>query len=475
MYDVTVIGAGVIGGLTARALTRYRLKVCILESESDVAMGASGANSGIAHAGFDADTGTLKAKYNLLGAGMMPRVCEELGVKYRRNGSLVAAYTEEEEETLRILLARGVANGVQGLSILSREELFATEPNISEAARGALYAETGGIVCPDGLTIAAVGNAMDNGADLFYDSEVTAIRSTADGFLVRSKTGEIETRFIVNAAGLFADRIAGMIGDASFQVHARKGEYILLDKSSGHYVRHTLFGCPTKRGKGILISPTVDGNLIVGPTAEEIDSKEDKATTANGLSDLIRRAGQMVKDLPLQNTITSFAGVRAFSDRHDFVIGASGVNARMIHVAGIESPGLTSAPAIAEEVVRLISLQTELKPNEDFSPYRRADSYFQSLGAAEKNRLIAENGDFGKVICRCEGITRGEIVDAVLRNPPANTTDGVKRRTRAGMGRCQGGFCQPSVAEIIAECRGIPLTDVTKCGKHYYLLEGRTK
>ena len=315
MYDVTVIGAGVIGGLTARALTRYRLKVCILERESDVAMGASGANSGIAHAGFDADTGTLKAKYNLLGAGMMPRVCEELGVKYRRNGSLVAAYTEEEEETLRILLARGAANGVQGLSILSREELFAAEPNISEAARGALYAETGGIVCPYGLTIAAVGNAMDNGADLFYDSEVTAIRSTADGFLVRSKTGEIETRFIVNAAGLFADRIAGMIGDASFQVHARKGEYILLDKSSGYYVRHTLFGCPTKRGKGILISPTVDGNLIVGPTAEEIDSKEDKATTANGLSDLIRRAGQMVKDLPLQNTITSFAGVRAFSDR----------------------------------------------------------------------------------------------------------------------------------------------------------------
>lgn len=475
MYDVAVIGAGVVGGLTARALSRYRLKVCILEKESDVSMGASGANSGIAHAGFDADAGSMKARFNLIGSRMMPNVCEELGVRYRRNGSLVVAYTDGDLDTLRLLYERGRTNGVERMALLDRDRLSEEEPNLADSARGALLAETGAIVCPYGLTIAAVGNAMDNGVRLFCDAEVTAIARTAEGFVISSGEREWKARYIVNAAGLFSDRIAAMIGDVSFTVHARKGEYILLDQTCGGYVGHTIFGCPTERGKGILISPTVDGNLIVGPTAEEILSKEDKATTRKGLEELIEKASSMVKRLPVGNTITSFAGVRAFSDLHDFIIRPSAVDPRMILVGGIESPGLTSAPAIAEEVVRLLGEQEELRENGDYSPYRTAEFYFHDLPAEEKNRVIRENGDFGKIICRCEGITKGEIIEAVVKNPPAGTVDGVKRRTRAGMGRCQGGFCQPSVAEIISEYRGIPFESVTKSGKGSYLNCGRTK
>ncbi len=477
MYDAIVIGGGVIGGSVLREMSRYRLRVCLLEKESDVAMGASKANSGIVHAGFDAPEGSKKAKFNVLGCKMMKAYAAELGVKYAQIGSLVLAFSEEDTRTLSVLFERGKRNGVEDLRILDAETLRAIEPNVSRAAVGALYAPTAGIVCPYSLTIAAIGNAMDNGAELYTDFEVSAIARKDGVFIVTSATGErVSGKIIINCAGLGAERTARLAGDDTVRIGARRGEYILLDRESGNFVRHTIFATPTQKGKGILITPTADGNLLLGPTAEEL-REASTDTTAEGLARVMRSATAMCEGVPLYNAITSFAGVRAYSrDRHDFIIEESEKTEGLINVAGIESPGLTSAPAIAEYVVReLVGKRLELIEKEDFCGERKPDWFFGELDAEQKNEIIAKDPRYGKIVCRCEQITEGEIVRAVRRNPPARNIDAVKRRTRAGMGRCQGGFCQPAVAEIIAREAGIPLERVTKSGKSSYLLSGRSK
>ncbi len=474
MFDVSIIGGGVVGGLILRELTKYQLNICMLEKSSDVAMGESKANSGIAHAGFDAPVGSLKAKFNVEGNKMMEGVCAELGVKFRRNGSLVIAFSEEEIEILYALKARGEENGVSGLEIIDQAELRKMEKNISDEALAALHAPTGGIVCPYELTIASIGNAMDNGAKLLTDFEVSTIKKTENGYLVKSSDGqEVETKLVINCAGLYSGKIAEMVGD-NINVGARKGEYILLDRESGDFVSHTLFFTPTKLGKGILVTQTVDGNILLGPTAEEgVDSTE---TTANGLAFVIEKARKMCKNVPLFNTITSFAGVRAFSDKHDFIIEESKNAKGVIHCAGIESPGLTASPAIARYVVEtLVGGMISLEKNEAFNGTRKPDYFFKHLSMEEKNAIIKENPSYGKIVCRCEQVTEGEILRAIRENPPAKDIDGVKRRTRSGMGRCQGGFCQPYVAELIAKERGMSLTNVTKNGKGSNLLTGVTK
>lgn len=475
MFDVIVIGGGVVGGLTLRELTKYKLSVCLLEKESDVCMGASKANSSIVHAGFDAPQGSLKAVFNVAGNKMMPEVCAELGVKYRNNGSLVVAFSEEEIGTLEDLKARGEKNGVEGLKIVDRDELRAMEKNISEDALAALYAPTGGIVCPYELTIAAIGNAMDNGAKLFTDFEASDIERTNGGYIVRATDGEaVEGKIIVNCAGLGSGKIAALCGD-EIKIGGRKGEYILLDRESGDFVNHTLFFTPTKLGKGILVTQTVDNNVLLGPTAEEMQTP-DTATTAEGLRFVQEKVRKMCKNPPLFNTITSFAGVRAYSDRHDFIIEESKNSKGVIHVAGIESPGLTSSPAIAKYAVEeLVGKLIPLEINENFCGERQADYFFKNLTDEEKNAIIARDPSYGRIVCRCEQITEGEIIRAIRENPPANDVDGVKRRTRAGMGRCQGGFCQPYVAELIARERGVTLDRITKCGGESYLVRGRTK
>lgn len=475
MFDVIVIGGGVVGGLTLRELTKYKLSVCLLEKESDVCMGASKANSSIVHAGFDAPQGSLKAVFNVAGNKMMPEVCAELGVKYRNNGSLVVAFSEEEIGTLEDLKARGEKNGVEGLKIVDRDELRAMEKNISEDALAALYAPTGGIVCPYELTIAAIGNAMDNGAKLFTDFEAADIERTNVGYIVRATDGEaVEGKIIVNCAGLGSGKIAALCGD-EIKIGGRKGEYILLDRESGDFVNHTLFFTPTKLGKGILVTQTVDDNVLLGPTAEEMQTP-DTATTAEGLRFVQEKVRKMCKNPPLFNTITSFAGVRAYSDRHDFIIEESKNRKGVIHVAGIESPGLTSSPAIAKYAVEeLVGKLIPLEINENFCGERQADYFFKNLTDEEKNAIIARDPSYGRIVCRCEQITEGEIIRAIRENPPANDVDGVKRRTRAGMGRCQGGFCQPYVAELIARERGVTLDRITKCGGESYLVRGRTK
>ena len=476
MFDVTVIGGGVIGGLILRRLSSYDIKVCLVEKANDVSIGQSKANSGIVHAGFDAKPNSLKAKFNVLGNQMMEEVTKELGVKYIKNGSLVVAFSDEELKTLEELKERGETNGVRGLEIINIDKLLELEPNLSENALGALFAPSGGIVCPYELTIASIGNAMDNGAQLFTNFEVCKIERENGVYTLYSSDGRtVESKMVINCAGYGCEKIANLVGDYSFKMGARRGEYILLDRESGDFVSHTLFFTPTAKGKGILVSPTVDKNIILGPTAEEIDG-DDTDTTKKGLQSVIDKANEMCKNVPVFNSITSFSGVRAYCDKHDFIIEESKVSKGFFNCAGIESPGLTSSPAIAVFVVdELIGKAIKLENKKNFNPIRKPDYFFSRLSNEEKNEIIKNKPEFGKIVCRCEQITEGEIIQALTENPPASDIDGVKRRTRAGMGRCQGGFCQPYVAELISKVKDIPMEKVTKKGNGSLIIMEKTK
>lgn len=476
-YNVAIIGAGVVGALTARALTRYQLKVALLEKSDDVAAGASRANSGIVHGGFDPHPGTKKATLNVRGTAMMKELAEELGVSFRQNGSMVLAFSDEEMQTVRALYERGKANGVPGLSVIGREELHVLEPRVSPDAVGALRCTSSGIVCPYGLTIAAVGNAMDNGAALYCNFPVDNIEQIDNGFTIKAGEQTVETDYIVNCAGMHADEIAAMIGDCRFTVAPRKGEYMLLDRAEGGLCDHTLFQVPTVAGKGVLVSPTADGNLLVGPTSVAIDDKELRDTTAEGLDAIRAAAAKSVADIPYRQVITSFTGLRAtLSGAEDFVIEPSERSPKFILTMGIESPGLSAAPAIAEEVVRLLGVAgLPLRENPDFCGKRASYHAFRDMSEEEKNERIKREPAYGHVICRCETVTEGEILDAIRRNPPAHTMDAVKRRVRAGMGRCQGGFCTTYIAELLAAENAVPITAVSKFGHGSELLTGRTK
>ena len=474
MFDCLVIGAGVVGGLVARELTKYKLSVCIVEKAADVAMGATRANSAIVHAGYDAKEGTLKAKLNVLGSEMMEDVCRELGVKYKRNGSLVVGFDEDDAATLHSLIERGKKNGVKGLSFLEREELIELEPNIGAAVTCALRAETGAIVCPYELCMAAVGNAMDNGATLKLGFNVEKIEDIGGAYKVSSSSDSVEAKLIINCAGVYADEMAKLVGDDSFSIRPRRGEYMLLDKECGDIVGHTVFRCPSKMGKGVLVTPTVDGNLLLGPTAEDIDDKADTSTTAEGLSRVASLALDQVNGINLGKVITSFTGLRATGSTGDFIINSP--KAGFINCAGIESPGLTSAPAIAKYVVDMLKeLGVVLEGNENFNGLRRPMHYFRELSKEEKNEIIKENPDYAHVICRCETVTAGEIIEAIRTNPRPTDIDGIKRRTRASMGRCQGGFCTPYMVEILAREMGVPVTEITKFGGESYINVGKTE
>ena len=473
-YDVVIIGAGVVGGMIARTLSAYDLKICIVERENDVAMGASRANSGIVHAGFDAKIGTLKAKLNVEGSEMMPKIAEELGVKYKQNGSLVIGFDEDDRKSIEALYARGLANGVDKLCILEKQELKGLEPKLSEDVLCALYAPTGGIICPYELTIASVGNAMDNGADLQLNFEVKKILEKDDCYEIHSEDKVILSDYVINAAGVYSDQVAAMAGDTSFEVHPRRGEYILLDKECSDLISCTIFRTPSKMGKGILISPTVDGNVLIGPTSVDLEDKEDTSTTALGFEKIISQSRENVPEIPFYKVITSFCGLRSVGSTGDFIINAP--RRGFINVAAIESPGLTSAPAIAKYVAELLMEQgVKLLKKEDYNPYREAQHAFREAAMEEKNQIIQKDKSFGKIVCRCEMITEGEILQAIHTNPGARDLDGVKRRTRAQMGRCQGGFCGPQIVEILARELKIPYEMVTKSGRDSYVNLGKTR
>ena len=474
MFDIAIIGAGVVGGFVARELSKYKLDIVLLEKMSDVALGATRANSAIVHAGFDAKEGSLKAKLNVRGSEMMEEVARELGVKYKRCGSIVVGFDEEDEKTLYSLKERGERNGVRELSVVSRDELLKIEKNIGEGVRCALLAPTGAIICPYELCMAAVGNAMDNGASLKLNFGVTKIEKIDGGYRVSSDKESVEAKIVINCAGIYSDKVAKMAGDDSFSINARRGEYMLLDKECGSLVSHTIFRCPSKMGKGILVSPTVDGNLLLGPTAEDIEDKEDKKTTAEGLDAVRRQASEQVAGINFGKVITSFTGLRSTGSTGDFIIN---MKDGFVNVAGIESPGLSSAPAIGEYVAELIreSGTVELVKKSDFDPIRRPAHYFRELSLDEKNEIIKEHPEYAHVICRCEIVTEGEILEAIRTNPKPRDVDGVKRRTRASMGRCQGGFCTPYIIELLSAELGCDYDKVTKFGGESYINIGRTK
>ncbi len=475
-YDVAVIGAGVVGSLITRELSKYNIKIALLERANDCAMGATKANSAIVHAGFDAVPGTLKAKLNVRGVELMKKTCEELNVPLKNNEALVVAFSEEEMPHLQVLLDRGVENGVPDLRIVNREELVKLEPNIGDTAVGALVAPTSSIVCPYELTIAGVENAVTNGAEFLRNCEVKGISYDNDEFSLDTTLGEIKATYVINAAGVHSGKVASLIGDDSIEIVVRHGDYYLLDKSQGTLVSRTIFQCPSKMGKGVLVSPTVDGNLIVGPSAEDIDDGDDKDTTNVGLEKIYVNAIKSVPKVSLRNAITSFSGNRAHPTSDDFIIGSSKANKNFINAAGIESPGLSSAPAIAEMVDGIINeLSGGFEKKVDFNPVRPEPVRFRHLSTEERAELIKKNKAYGRIICRCETITEGEILDAIHAPAGARDVDGVKRRTRAGMGRCQGGFCGSKVVEILARELGKDMNEITKFGGESKFLYERTK
>lgn len=474
-YDVVIIGAGVSGSAAARELSRYEVKACVLEKEEDVCCGTSKANSGIVHAGYDAPTGSLKAQMNLRGNELMEPLAKELDIPFIRNGSLVICRSREDLPRLEALYERGVSNGVKGLRILSREEVLEKERNISEDVYAALYAPTGGIVCPFELNIALAENANVNGVEFYFRTEVKDIERYEEGYRLITNQGVFETKYVVNAAGVYADQFHNMVSAQKISITARRGDYCLLDKSAGAHVKNTIFTLPGKFGKGILVAPTAHGNLILGPTAIDIQDKEGTNTTGEGLEQVMKNAGMNVKDLPMRQIITSFAGLRAHEDGDEFIIEEIFDAPGFIDCAGIESPGLTSCPAIGERIAGIIKEKMGLREKENFISERKGILKPETLSREERAALIRENPAYGNIICRCEMITEGEIVEAIRRPLGAKSLDGVKRRTRAGMGRCQAGFCSPRTMEILAREQKTDIRKITKSGGASYLVVGTNK
>ena len=473
MYDVLIIGAGVTGCAVARWLSRYHASVCVVEKEEDVCCGTSKANSAIVHAGFDAKNGSLMAKLNVRGSEMMEELSRELDFSYDRCGSLVLCLSEEDLPKLKELYENGVRNGVRDLEIIDRERLVEMEPNVSDNAVAALWAPTGAICCPFEMTLAFAENAAVNGVEFKFDTQVQSVRKDGESWIVATDKGDLAAKAIVNASGVYADLFHNSVCETPIHITPRRGDYYLLDHTAEGFVRHTVFQLPGTFGKGVLISPTVHGNVIVGPTAIDIEDREGTNTTADGLSDAAKKAALSVKNLPLRQVITSFAGLRAHEDGHEFIVGETSPD--FFDCAGIESPGLSSAPAIGEMTAALIAGKYGFAEKTDVIRERKGILDPKTLSMEEWNELIRKEPAYGQIICRCESVTEGEILDAIRRPLGARSLDGVKRRTRAGMGRCQAGFCSPRVMEILSRERNVPLSEITKNGKGSELIVGVTK
>ena len=475
MFDVTIIGCGVIGASVAYSLSRYDLRVLVLEKENDVAMGTTKANSAIVHAGYDPEAGTLMAKLNVRGSAMMEELCEKLSVKYKRIGSFVLAFDEQDLAHIKKLYDNGVQNGVPGMKLLSGEETRAMEPNLAENVCGALYAPSAAVIDPWGLCIAEAEAAGNNGPVIKLSSEVTGVEDHGDSVVLHTASGDYETRYVVNCAGGYSHQISAMMGQQEWEAFPSRGEYYLLDKSSGSLVSQVIFQCPSAAGKGVLIAPTVHGNLIVGPNAVNVPTPDNKETTLAGLDEVALVSRRSVPGVDLRQSIRNFAGVRANTSSDDFIIRPADGCKRVLHVAGIKSPGLSAAPAIGEYAVeQLKDMGLELTEKTEWNGGRR-QIRFKELSVEEKVALVKKDPRYGRVICRCETITEGEIVDAIHSPIPPCSVDGVKRRAGAGMGRCQGGFCGPRVLDILSRELGCDPMEILQDGAGTVLLTGVTK
>ena len=465
--DILIIGAGITGTALAREISRYDVSCVVIDRACDVAEGATKANSGIVHAGYDAVPGTLKAKYNVAGAAAYPGLCRELGVPYKRCGALVIGFDEADEKTLRNLLDRGIQNGVEGLRILDRNAALEMEPNLNPDIRSALYVPTSAIVSPYEMAFALADDAALNGVEFRFSQPVRSIGRTEDGrWHVRTDTDTYECMAVVNCAGASGAELHNMISDIPLKMIHRRGQYYLLDRAEQQPFAMTVFQCPSRMGKGVLVSPTVHGNLLLGPTAEDIDDPLDTATTAGGLAEILQKAGKTWPGISIRTNITNFSGIRAHLTTDDFMVGPVSGCKNAYEAVGIESPGLSSAPAIAADLCRMIAedLKWNRKADIGIRPALKREKAFASMTAEERAEMVRKDPLYGNIVCRCETVTEAEIRQAVRRPVGARTIDGVKRRTRAGMGRCQGGFCLPRVAAIIAEETGCSLAEVTKDG-----------
>ncbi len=471
-FDVAVIGAGVTGCAIARELSRYNLKVCVTEREEDVCSGTSKANSAIVHAGYDAVPGSQKARFNVEGNRMMEALSKDLEFDFKQNGSLVLCFAQEDMPDLEELYQKGVTNGVEGLQILTGDQVREMEPNVTDTVVAALYAPTGGIVCPFGLTIALAENACENGVEFLFNTGIESVKKTESGYDLEAGDTLIHASCVVNAAGVYADTFHNMVSEKKIHITPRKGDYCLLDKEAGAHVSRTIFQLPGKLGKGILVAPTVHGNLLTGPTARDIADKEGTATTADGLAEVMEKAGLGVKNIPFRQVITSFCGLRAHEDGDDFIIGEAEDAPGFFDAAGIESPGLSSAPAIGVYLAELVAAKLGAEKKENWNGKRKGFLRPEKMSREERAALIKEHPEYGTIICRCEGVSEGEILDAIHRRPGAVSLDGIKRRVRQGMGRCQAGFCTPRTMEILARELGITMEEICKNAPGSNMLTG---
>lgn len=473
MYDVTIIGGGVCGAAIAMYLSKYEIKCCLLEKDNDIAIGTTRANSGIVHAGYDPEPDTLMARLNVRGSELIEILAKKLNIPYRKIGSMVISFDSKDEDHLRKLYDRGVANGVRGMELLDREALSEREPNLSPDVTGALYAPSAAVVNPWRLCLAMAETAAKNGVEFFLDSEVTQIEKINGTFRITAGNKTYDTKYIINAAGLYSDRIAEMVGAKDFEIYPSKGQYYLLDKTSNWLVNSVIFQCPTEKGKGVLVSPTAEGNIIIGPNAESGNERDDVSTTREGLEFVAAEANKTTKLIDYRENIRSFAGLRANSDKRDFIIGESQLCRHFINVAGIKSPGLSSAPAIGEYVVEILEDCGMLLTEKAEWEYPEPHICFAELSDEEKAKICNENPKYGNVICRCNLITEGEILNALNSNIKPRTLDGIKRRTGSSMGRCQGGFCGVKIHEIICNYYGIPAEKVLWDKNGSYIVAGK--
>lgn len=460
MYDVAVIGGGITGTAAAELLSHYEVHVCLIEKEPDIAEGTTKANSGIVHAGYDARPGTKMAELNVRGSKKMEALCRRLSVGYRNTGSLVVSLSPADDAVLSELLERGKRNGVENLRILTGSEACSMEPNLSPDVRCALYAPDAGIVDPFGLAAALAESAALNGCHFYLGSPVAEIQEKDGHFEISAGVHRICARYVVNCAGVHADDVQRMAGEDEFTIRPVRGEYYMLDTSAGNHVRTVVFQCPGPQGKGVLVAPTVHGNLLVGPNAEEVADGDDTATTAEGQDCIRKLAARAVRNIDYRQTIRNFAGVRAYASTGDFIVEASRTVPRLIHAAGICSPGLSASPAIAEECVRLLKKEGLRLASKPSVALRSPPVRIKELSREKRDAWIRRDARYGHVICRCQMITEGEIVDALHREPVSGTVDSLKKRLTTGMGRCQGGFCLPRILKIISRELGSAPEDI---------------
>ena len=458
--QIVIIGAGIIGSMISRELSKYDLDVLVIDKENDVGNKTTNANSAIVHSGYDPVPGTLKAKFNVLGNSMFDELCEQLDVSFQRIGSLTVAIYDEQLPLLKELAERSKQNGVD-VKILTPEEVKAMEPNINPEVKGAIFAPTAGIVDPFNLCVHAMENAIDNGVRFERNCKVLDIQKDGDLFKISTSKGDIFAEIVINCAGVYSDKIASLIEGIDWSIKPRKGEYFILDHFKKGFVNHTIFPLPSEKGKGILVSPTSSGNYILGPTSEEILSREDLSTDKPTLDMVRKGAIDMVPTIPFNQVIRVFSGLRATCTRHDFVIEHSKKYKEFINVGGIESPGLVSSPAIAKYVVEELVLP--IRPANKKSNYNPSVRKYLKLAKSLENNdlsLLETNPDYSDVFCNCEKVTLGEINDILSRSCPPVSVKGVKRRTRAGFGKCQGGFCQPRIVLLLAKHYGVSPLDI---------------